>query len=663
MDKKNTIIGILLLLASFYFMYDYSGKEAQAAKQRQAQAAHAQTSGEGQKQAKVSPTAAMLSKVSAAEKSLKEQTQTLQNKFIKVRFTNFGGAIKDVALLKYNATDDSNAPYVFNGVKDSLPAMTMAFADAKSFLPAPVSGAFTLVKRTDTEAEYRLDVPQKFSITRTYLIVNENTDNFQPYTVLTKTSVKNLSAAPLDLREVSFYLGAVPPTESDVYGSNLAFVLYDTDNKTKFARSSEFLASSGFLGFGASAAKDFDALKYPTKWAAVKNQFFAAVFTPYKAESCGAVAIPLQLDAKADNKYMKNAIGGFVNFAVPQIAPNAEWTIEGAYYVGPKELDRLYSIGGGQEEIMNYGWFGFVSRPLSRLLNWIYSCVSVVSPEWGWGWSIIILTLLVRGVLWPLTSIQIKSSQRMAKMQEPIKEIREKYKDDPKKIQQETMKIYSEYGINPLAGCLPILIQIPIFIGLYYMLQTSCEIRFAHFLWIKDLSLPDTLSFLPYITIPLLDYQLPIHILPLLNALVTVVQMHMTPTPSADKTQAAMFKLMPVIMLFFFYMFPSGLVLYWLVQSLLGIVQAIIIRRGKDKVVLKKRTKPGFMQRMQEAMEQAQAQQQSHPDFDKLPLKERLRIAREDAIKARKARQKAMLGGEPERKKNPGGRSTKPKRK
>ena len=663
MDKKNTIIGILLLLASFYFMYDYSGKEAQAAKQRQAQAAHAQTSDEGQKQAKVSPTAAMLSKVSDAEKSLKEQTQTLQNKFIKVRFTNFGGAIKDVALLKYNATDDSNAPYVFNGVKDSLPAMTMAFADAKSFLPAPVSGAFTLVKRTDTEAEYRLDVPQKFSITRTYLIVNENTDNFQPYTVLTKTSVKNLSAAPLDLREVSFYLGAVPPTESDVYGSNLAFVLYDTDNKTKFARSSEFLASSGFLGFGASAAKDFDALKYPTKWAAVKNQFFAAVFTPYKAESCGAVAIPLQLDAKADNKYMKNAIGGFVNFAVPQIAPNAEWTIEGAYYVGPKELDRLYSIGGGQEEIMNYGWFGFVSRPLSRLLNWIYSCVSVVSPEWGWGWSIIILTLLVRGVLWPLTSIQIKSSQRMAKMQEPIKEIREKYKDDPKKIQQETMKIYSEYGINPLAGCLPILIQIPIFIGLYYMLQTSCEIRFAHFLWIKDLSLPDTLSFLPYITIPLLDYQLPIHILPLLNALVTVVQMHMTPTPSADKTQAAMFKLMPVIMLFFFYMFPSGLVLYWLVQSLLGIVQAIIIRRGKDKVVLKKRTKPGFMQRMQEAMEQAQAQQQSHPDFDKLPLKERLRIAREDAIKARKARQKAMLGGEPERKKNPGGRSTKPKRK
>ena len=139
--------------------------------------------------------------------------------------------------------------------------------------------------------------------------------------------------------------------------------------------------------------------------------------------------------------------------------------------------------------------------------------------------------------------------------------------------------------------------------------------------------------------------------------------MHLTPTPSTDKTQAFMFKLMPVIMLVFFYTFPSGLVLYWLVQSLLGIVQAIIIRRGKDKVVLKKRTKSGFMQRLQEAMEQAQAQQQARgPEFDKLPLRERLRIAREDAIKAKRKMREQAMGASPERKKNPGGRSTKPKR-
>lgn len=141
--------------------------------------------------------------------------------------------------------------------------------------------------------------------------------------------------------------------------------------------------------------------------------------------------------------------------------------------------------------------------------------------------------------------------------------------------------------------------------------------------------------------------------------------MHITPTPSTDKTQAWIFKLMPVIMLVFFYTFPSGLVLYWTVQSLIGILQAVIVRRGAGKVVLKKRDKPGFMQRMQEAMEQAQAAQTARgPEFEKLPLKERLRIAREDATKARKKLKDERLKGtlyEP-RKKNPGGRSTPPKR-
>jgi len=521
-------------------------------------------------------------------------------------------------------------------------------------LPKPMLNTFKMTNKTDTQVVYEF-ANEKFKIVREYAIVKEDKDNFQPYTILTKTTIKNLTKTELSLKEISFYLGAVPPTESDVYGSNLAFVLYNEDNETEFARSSAFLDSSGFLGFGASEASDYQKFNEPTKWVSIKNQFFASVFTPYKTEAIGGIAVPVKLNATGDNKYMKNAIGGFVNFAIPAIAPQKEWSVEGAYFVGPKELDRLYSLGSNQEAIMDYGWFGFVSRPLSRLLNWIHSLIDTVSPNWGWGWSIIILTLLVRLVMWPLTSIQIKSSQRMAKMQVPLKEIREKFKDDPKRVQQETMKLYSEYGINPLAGCFPVFIQIPIFIGLYYMLQTSCEIRFAHFLWIKDLSLPDTIEALPSV------FGIPLHILPLLNALITFIQMHLTPTPSTDKTQAFMFKLMPVIMLVFFYTFPSGLVLYWLVQSLLGIVQAIIIRRGADKVELKKRTKPGFFQRLQQAMEEAQAQQQARgPEFDKLPLRERLRIAKEDAIKAKRQRMQNM--GNQERKKNPGGRSTKPKR-
>ncbi len=655
MDKKNTFIGILLLLASFYFMYDYSKKEAELAqyKQTQATAPKAQVTTSKNDSAK-KPVA--ISEETTFKDALKEEFVTLENNDIKVLFTNKGGAIKDVKLLKYFKNQTEKTPYAFNDIKNTLPALSAGVYDEASFLPKPILNAFQLVEKTDTKVTYEY-TNAKFKIKREYLIVKGDKEDYQPYTILTKTTVENLGKEKLSLRELSFYLGAVPPTESDIYGSNLAFALFDENNDTTFARSSIFLDSSGFLGIGASQAKEHETVKAPTKWIAIKNQFFAAVFTPDSILANGGTAIPVAINVGADNKYMKNAVAGFINFDIPTLEPQKQWSIEGAYYVGPKELDRLFSIGRKQEAIMDYGWFGFVSRPLSRLLNWIHSWIEVVSPDWGWGWSIIILTLVVRLILWPLTSIQIKSSQRMAKMQEPLKAIREKFKDDPKRVQQETMKIYSEYGINPLAGCLPIFIQIPIFIGLYYMLQTSCEIRFAHFLWIDDLALPDTLSWCPSI------FGFPLHILPLLNALVTFIQMHLTPTPSADKSQAFMFKLMPVIMLVFFYTFPSGLVLYWLVQSLLGIVQAIIVRRGKDKVVLKKRTKPGFMQRLQEAMEQAQAQQQARgPEFDKLPLRERLRIAREDAIKAKKRMRDQAMGASPERKKNPGGRSTKPKR-
>ncbi len=657
MDKKNTIIGVLLLIAAFYFMYDSTSKESAAARHA-AEIAAAQEAAAAPRQGE-SPKTATLTSPYAPEENIKEEFLTLRNDAIALHLTNKGGAISNVELLGYEQSQDSDKPFQFNAVKDAIPALGLAFFDPTSDLPQPYIKNFALVAKTDNSATYKYIENGKFEIVRTFSIPQGNSKDAKAYTVQTKTEIKNISNSPLDLREVYLCLGAVPPTASDVYGSNLAFMLFDGDS-SHFSRSSSFIDSSGFLGIGSSRAKPYEKInEYPISWGAVKNQFFAAVFTPAKISSNGGVAIPIRLDGNIDNKYMRNAITGFMGFGIETLKPQQSWELDGSYYVGPKELDRLFSLGKHQEEVMNYGWFGFVSRPLSRLMNWIHSWVSIVSPDWGWGWSIIILTLIVRLLMWPLTSIQIKSAQRMSKFQAPLKEIREKYKNDPKRVQQETMKLYSEYGINPLAGCLPVLIQIPIFIGLYYMLQTSCEIRFAHFLWISDLSLPDTLEWCPTI------FGFPLHILPLVNAGVTFLQMHLTPTPTTDKSQKIMFSLMPVIMLLFFYTFPSGLVLYWLVQSLLGIIQAIIIRKGADKVVLKKRDKPGFMQRLQEAMEQAAAVQQSRgEDYQKLPFKEKLRIAREDAAKAKKKMKENRLNGTmyEKRKKNSGGRSTPPKR-
>jgi YidC/Oxa1 family membrane protein insertase len=161
----------------------------------------------------------------------------------------------------------------------------------------------------------------------------------------------------------------------------------------------------------------------------------------------------------------------------------------------------------------------------------------------------------------------------MTAIQDPLKEIREKYKNNPNKIQAETMKLFKRYRVNPAAGCLPIFIQIPIFFGLYFMLRTSSELRFAHFLWIRDLSIADTVARIG---------AFPVNILPLVMCVTMVLQMHMTPMPSVDGSQKMVFKLMPVIFLFCCYNFPSGLVLYWTMQNILTILQQYVVSRRRD---------------------------------------------------------------------------------
>ncbi len=662
MDKKTTIIGLLLLVAAFYFMYDGSKRDMARNQALAAAAASAPERAQLRQELENKSVPAQSAKKSspfAPEENFKEEFVTLKNDSVLVRFTNKGGAIRNVELLGYEKEQGSKTPFTFNAVGGGSTAMGMAVYDAETGLPSTVDNKFALIDSDAKRVVYQYVYPGKMKITRTYVLMDDAKLAYAPYSIAVKTTIENISKQDLDLREVYLCLGAVPPTESDVYGTNLAFGLFDGDG-THFAKSSAFVDSSGFLGIGASSAKPYEKIDLPNSlWGAVKNQFFSAVFTPDKRVSNTGYAVPVPVDIKSGNKYMRNAISGYMGFEAEVLKPGQAWEISGAYYVGPKDLDKLHLMGNGQEALMDYGWFGFVSRPLSRLLNWIHSGISGISPEWGWGWAIVILTVIVRLALWPLTSVQIKSAKRMAKLQGPMKEIRQKYKDDPQKANQEIMKLYGEYGINPLAGCLPLLIQLPIFIGLYYMLQTSCEIRFAHFLWIDDLSLPDTVPGIPSIL------GVPFHLLPLINAAVTFLQMHLSPTPSTDKTQAMLFKLMPVIMLLFFYNFPSGLVLYWTVQSLLGIVQTLMIRYGKEEELVK-RNKPSFMERLQAAAEKSQQMQKARgAEFEKLSFSEKLKVIKqENAEMRRRIKEERLKGTLGEvRKKNPGGRSTRPKRK
>ncbi len=218
---------------------------------------------------------------------------------------------------------------------------------------------------------------------------------------------------------------------------------------------------------------------------------------------------------------------------------------------------------------VDYGWLWFISQPLFKLLKWIHSFVG------NWGFSIIIITFIVRGIMYPLTKAQYTSMAKMRMLQPKIQAMRERLGDDKQRISQEMMALYKAEKVNPLGGCFPLLIQMPIFLALYYMLMGSVELRQAPFaLWIHDLSAQD-----------------PYYILPILMGVTMFFIQKMSPTTVTDPMQQKIMTFMPVIFTVFFLWFPSGLVLYYIVSNLVTIIQQQLIYRGLEKRGLHSREK------------------------------------------------------------------------
>jgi YidC/Oxa1 family membrane protein insertase len=240
-------------------------------------------------------------------------------------------------------------------------------------------------------------------------------------------------------------------------------------------------------------------------------------------------------------------------------------------YFGPKKLSILKKTGAQLERIVNFGWFTVIAKPTLLLLNFIHRYIP------NYGVAIILVTILIKLLFWPIAQKGMKSMRNMQKIQPKITKLREKYKNDPTRMNQEMMNIYKTYKINPLGGCLPMLLQIPVFFALYKVLLQAIELRHAPFmLWITDLSAPDRLW--PGLHLPYLGG---IPVLTLLMGGSMFLQQKMTPSP-ADPTQAKIMMFLPVIFTFMFLNFASGLVLYWLVNNLLSIGQQYMINKAKD---------------------------------------------------------------------------------
>jgi YidC/Oxa1 family membrane protein insertase len=288
-------------------------------------------------------------------------------------------------------------------------------------------------------------------------------------------------------------------------------------------------------------------------WVAMMQHYFLSAWVPPEAATVRV--------------YSRNQSGQFVlgmSYPYLTVQPGEAGEFSARLYVGPKEQDRLDTVAEGLELTVDYGWLTIISKPLFIALSWIHSVVG------NWGWSIVLLTLVIKAVFFKLSETSYRSMARMRKLQPRMQQLKERYGDDKQRMNQELMQMYKEEKVNPLGGCLPILVQIPVFIGLYWMLLESVELRQAPWiLWIDDLSTPD-----------------PYFVLPILMGVTMLLQQRLNPAPM-DPIQQKVLMVLPVVFTVFFLFFPAGLVLYWVTNNTLSIAQQWVITRrieaGEDK--------------------------------------------------------------------------------
>jgi YidC/Oxa1 family membrane protein insertase len=327
------------------------------------------------------------------------------------------------------------------------------------------------------------------------------------------------------------------------------------------------VGSGGFLGFFGGGDEG------PTKnagvidWAGVSNRYFLSVLIP-NAKNASVAEVTFLPIVPGERVVTRMAYPGV------DIPDGGVVVRNFRAYMGPKVSETLASVQPGLERSIDLGWSWI--EPLTRFFHWFLALLYGFIPNYGV--AIILVTIIVRVVTFPIMQKQMKSMERMRELQPALKEIQEKHKEDRQRQSEAMMKLYREEGVNPLGGCFPMLLQFPVFIGLFYALQSTIALRHADFaLWINDLSAPEELFTLPGIG-------LPVRLLPVVMGASMFLQQRMTPMTGMDPVQARMMTtVMPIMMTVLFYQFPSGLVLYWMISNFLGIGHQLWVRKQRSQ--------------------------------------------------------------------------------
>ena len=468
-----------------------------------------------------------------AESRPAEQIVTLTNDFVRMEFTSWGGGVRSVELLKHRNNGSGNVD--LNG-KDFVPALALsgianAGPDAAYTVEQPAAHALVMKRRT----KQGLEITKTFTLGEAYLVSN----------------TVEIARAPQASEPL-------PATAEFVIGTATPANAKEPPN---------FLTASWLMGekyqyrelgqIAKNASKGVSNEMANARWAAVKNQFFTMLLTPStNASEIAYTQVVLTPPADWKAKQPPQGVSATLKLVPTATTSNLSERYEFTWYAGPKEYERLAALHGGQEEVMQFGFWSVISVVLLKSMTFFYGLI----PNYG---VAIIITILIKILFWPIQAKSIKSMKAMQKFQPLMNKLREKYKDDAPRLNTEMMKLYKEHKINPFAGCLPMVVQIPVFFALFAMLRSAIELRGASFLWIQDLSQPDTIAHL---------LGFPVNPLPIAMGASMIWQMKLTPS-GGDPKQQQMMMFMPLMMLYFFYSSSSGLVLYWTVQQFLSIGQ------------------------------------------------------------------------------------------
>ena len=514
-----------------------------------------------------SPTAAATATPAAeATPAFAEKAEILRNDDVELRLTNRGGGIREATLLNQIGQGDQR---VIVNSKDQLPIGAMIEQPN-----APKLDEFALSREADgsVKCERNADnviVRKKFFFPPS----KEKKDNF-----LAEMDVDLVNGGAQPYTNPGYFvaLGSAAPIHPKDY-SYYTRLVWCLDGKAKGVDVNWFGGGSGFFGIGQRAPQPFYQQDLANAdWAAVSDQFFTTLIAPLTAKANGVWG--RRFDISPEQKMY--GLTGALRMSGFQLPPGQTYSARFEIWAGPKLYHRLAQLDHNEAEIMDFGIFKIVSQFLLNFLNWLHGFIG------SYGWSILALTAIIKIVLWPLQDKANRSMRRMSLLNPKIQELREKYKDDPTRMNQEVMRLYKDYGINPVGGCLPMMIQIPIFFGLFKMLGQAVELRNSHFLWVHDLSQPDTVA-----TLPLFGYSIPINIIPLCMAASQIWLMAMTPK-TGDATQRRVMMFTPLIFLFICYNFAAALALYYTTQNLFSIVQFYYNKR-QPMPTLEKRVPAG----------------------------------------------------------------------